>query len=98
MGFHTKGMEMIPAVAYIMGKDGAYTNEKPSHEVHLDSFYIDKYEVTQDQFFRVMKKNPSYFKNCTNCPVENITWFELKNIVRNFKCNFEKYYEELGKL
>lgn len=45
--------------------------------VNVDSFYIDKYEVTQKKFGAVMKKDSSKFKNDNN-PVEKVTWFKAR--------------------
>lgn len=40
-------------------------------------FWIDKYEVTQGDFKKVMGSNPSKFTSCGgNCPVEQVTWHE----------------------
>ena len=41
-------MRLVPAGEFTMGSDEAAspTEEKPAHEVYLDAFYIDKYEVT----------------------------------------------------
>jgi len=39
-------------------------------------FWIDKYEVTQEDFEKVMGSNPSSFKGCKKCPVESVTWHE----------------------
>lgn len=61
-------------MGYTFG-DGS-KNEKPVHQVCLDDFSIDKFEVTQKAFESVMGKNPSYFKDCPYCPVEQVTWFE----------------------
>ena len=36
-------------------------------------FWIGKYEVTQEQWMRVMHSNPSTFRDRNN-PVENVTW------------------------
>ena len=45
-------MILIPAGDFVMGTDSEYANadQKPSHKVHLDVFYIDKHEVTNAQF------------------------------------------------
>ena len=48
------------------------SSEKPVHEVCLDGFYMGKYEVTQDQWQRIMGNNPSQFKNGANYPVEQV--------------------------
>lgn len=36
-------------------------------------FYIDRYEVTQTEYLKVMLTNPSYFKGLKR-PVEKVTW------------------------
>lgn len=45
------------------------------HEVIINPFYVDPYEVTQKDYQTVMGKNPSYFKG-EDLPVENITWYD----------------------
>jgi hypothetical protein len=35
---------------------------------------MDKHEVTQAEYERVMATNPSRFKGCPTCPVENVSW------------------------
>jgi formylglycine-generating enzyme required for sulfatase activity len=50
------GAEMVyvPAGEFLMGSSdddpGAADHEKPQHTVYLDAFWIDKYEVTNDQY------------------------------------------------
>ena len=44
---------------------------KNHHEVFLDRLYIDKYEVTQSEYERVMGNNPSAFK-ALNHPVQSV--------------------------
>ncbi|MDH5756901.1 MAG: SUMF1/EgtB/PvdO family nonheme iron enzyme [Nitrospinota bacterium] len=51
-------------------------DEFPAHNVCLDRYMIDKYEVTQGEYTEVMKNNPSWFANCPLCPVENVKWEE----------------------
>lgn len=60
---------------FLMGgqDDQVQENEKPAHEVTLNTFYIGKYPVTQAQWRAVMNTNPSYFKG-DNLPVENVSW------------------------
>ena len=45
------------------------------HEVVINPFYIDPYEVTQKDYQNIMGKNPSHFKG-ENLPVENVTWYD----------------------
>ena len=85
----TTGMEfiLVKGGCYQMGNtDGGFfsgeSDEKPVHEVCVDDFYIGKYEVTQGQWKEVMKKNPSYFKDCgDNCPVEQVSWHDANEFI-----------------
>lgn len=43
-------MVWVPAGSFRMGSERGHTNEQPIHEVWLDGFYIDKYEVTWRQW------------------------------------------------
>ena len=47
------GMVLVPAGPYIAGSD-KYTDERPSREIHLDAFFIDRFEVTQEEFKEIM--------------------------------------------
>ena len=44
-----------------------------SHKVLLSSFYIGKYEVTQEEWYSVMGTNPSKFMG-NKRPVDNVNW------------------------
>jgi formylglycine-generating enzyme required for sulfatase activity len=48
----------------------------------LKDFYIGKYDVTQTQWEAVMGNNPSYFKNCAECPVENVSWNDVQKFIK----------------
>lgn len=48
-------------------------DETPAHEVTLSSYYICKYEVTQELWQAVMGDNPSKFKGA-RLPVEHMRW------------------------
>ncbi|QWR77944.1 formylglycine-generating enzyme family protein [Candidatus Magnetomonas plexicatena] len=80
------GMKFIYVVGgcYQMGDtfgDGQ-DNEKPVHEVCLDSFYIGKYEVTQRQWAKIMGNNPSTFPLGTDdIPVEHVTWYNAQDFI-----------------
>lgn len=80
------GIEMVyvKGGCYQMGDtfgDGD-SDEKPVHEVCVDSFYIGKFEVTQGQWQAVMGNNPSSFKSCgDNCPVENVSWNDAQEFI-----------------
>ena len=52
----------------------------PVHTVTLSSFYIGKYEVTQEEWEKVMGFNPSLHIGA-KLPVERVTWAEAKQFV-----------------
>ncbi|MGH7454664.1 MAG: SUMF1/EgtB/PvdO family nonheme iron enzyme, partial [bacterium] len=43
-------MVLIPAGSFMMGSEDGRDDEKPVHEVYIDAFYMDKYEVTVAKF------------------------------------------------
>lgn len=43
-------MRYIPAGAFMMGSETGDADEKPIHEIYLDAYYIDKYEVTNYEY------------------------------------------------
>jgi formylglycine-generating enzyme required for sulfatase activity len=54
-----------------------FLDEEPRHLVFLPAFYIDRYEVNQNEFQKVMRENPSEFKAEKN-PVDSVTWYEAR--------------------
>lgn len=51
-----------------------HKNKLPLHEVCLDPFFMGKYEVTQEQFMKIMKTNPSKAIGNSSHPVELVSW------------------------
>ena len=43
-------MALIPAGSFMMGSESGYKDESPVHELYLDAFYIDVYEVTNEWY------------------------------------------------
>jgi formylglycine-generating enzyme required for sulfatase activity len=58
-----------------------YDDEKPAHEVTLSDYYLGETEVTQAQWRAVMGNNPSNFKDCDECPVERVSWNDVKDFI-----------------
>ena len=72
----------IPPGSFCMGSTDGSADEKPVHQVTINySFYLGKYEVTQAQWQAVMGSNPSTFKDCANCPVEQVSWDDAQNFI-----------------
>jgi formylglycine-generating enzyme required for sulfatase activity len=68
------GVEMVllPGGTFIMGDAKGAPDEKP-HKVSVSAFYIDKYEVTQEHYRKIVGSDYSRWKN-KNAPVEQVTW------------------------
>jgi len=66
-------MVLIPGGSFAMGSAESQEIDEPLHQVYVSSFYVDQHEVTQEEYERVMGKNPSRWKAEKN-PVEQIRW------------------------
>ena len=68
----TMDFVLVRPGTFTMGSDEC-SNATP-HKVTISKpFYLGKYEVTQEQWEKVMGSNPSGFKGAKN-PVENVNW------------------------
>jgi formylglycine-generating enzyme required for sulfatase activity len=67
-------------------------DEKPLHNVTISDFYMGKTEVTQAQWEAVMGDNPSYFKNCPSCPVEQVSWDDIQTYLAKLNKLTDKNY------
>ena len=66
-------MVLIPAGRFVMGCDGAGPEQGPAHEVEIDAFLMDRYEVTQAVYAQVDPINGSHFKG-PQLPAEMVSW------------------------
>ena len=73
-----EGMVLIPAGEFTMGWDGpeARYDEQPAHRVHVDGFWMDEHEVTNDQFGAFVKAT-GYVTTAEKI----VDWEELKKQV-----------------
>lgn len=80
-------MILIPKGVFQMGDNYGFENEKPAHNVYLDAFYMDKYEVTNSQYKKFLEatgyeKTPKYWLNvefnAPNLPVVGVSWHDAK--------------------
>ena len=62
---------------FAMGSNSGESDEKPIHNVTLDSYYIGETEITQAQWRAVMGSNPSEYKG-DNRPVECVSWYDAQ--------------------
>ena len=76
-------MVLVEGGDFVIGSEieEAEADEKPAVEVHVESFYISKFEVTQALWEYVMGNNPSYFQN-SEFPVESVSYDDVQIFLR----------------
>lgn len=86
-------MVYVKSGTFYMGSDIDEKYRKKDEELHFviikKDFYIDRYEITQEQFKKIMGFNPSIVKG-GNFPVTNIDWYDTIEF-----CNSLSIKEEL---
>jgi formylglycine-generating enzyme required for sulfatase activity len=82
------GMVLVPAGEFRMGSDDpdAYGDEKPSHTVHLDAYYIDRTPVTDAEFSAFVQASgyePQHWRlRAGDHPAVNVTWYDAQAYAR----------------
>jgi len=96
-----EGMVLVPAGHFLMGTDEYddeghalslgldkpwYADESPQRRLHLPDFYIDKYEVTNQQYYIFTQatdhrtprswRGPKYPEGWDNLPVNEVTFYD----------------------
>lgn len=86
-------MRLIPAGEFTMGSNKGYDDAKPAHQIYLDSFYIDQFEVTNALYtmcvdsevcllprYSSSSNNSIYYGDASfdNYPVVYVDWFDAK--------------------
>ncbi len=51
-------------------------------QVEVADFEIGRFEVTQAQWRALMVENPSLFPGCDQCPVENVSWYDVQRFIQ----------------
>ena len=62
---------------FAMGSNSGESDERPVHNVTLDSYYVGETEITQAQWRAVMGSNPSRYTG-DNRPVERVSWHDAQ--------------------
>lgn len=86
-------LSLIPPGEFVMGspateKGSSVHEPQPEHRVKITRpFYLGVYPVTQGEYERVMKQNPSQFKEVSGqdakrFPVDSVTWEEAIEFCR----------------
>ncbi len=86
------GLVPVKGGAFTMGctseQQDCESDEKPAHNVTLSDFYLGAYEVTQQQWQQIMGNNPSYFKDCDQCPVEQVSWEDVQQFLQKLNTRY----------
>ena len=73
-----------------------FNDEKPRHRVTINYFfYMGKYEVTQEQWFKVTGTAPSSNRDCDDCPVEQVSWDDVKEFIKKLNEQDSNYVYRL---
>ena len=79
-------MVLVEGGTFMMGSNED-DNEKPIHQVTLDTYHIAKHPITQAQWVAVMGNNPSYFKG-DNLPVEMVSWDDVQVFLQKLNAKY----------
>ncbi len=73
-------LRLIQPGSFMMGSEDS--DEKPVHKVTLTKgFYMGVYEVTQEEWEKVMGSTPSHFKGPKK-PVDTVSWDDAQEFIR----------------
>ena len=67
-------MIFVQGGTFLMGSNDGYDNEKPIHKVYVKDFYIDKYEVTNEQFCKFLNEKGNQSEG-------GAEWLDIKDTV-----------------
>jgi hypothetical protein len=101
-------MALVPAGNFMMGSENGKPDEAPVHQVYLDSFYIDKYEVTNalyrlcvDDFVCVSPTNKDRYGDSQfdDYPFANASWIMAQSYCewRNASLPSEAQWEKAAR-
>ncbi|MCL5278057.1 MAG: bifunctional serine/threonine-protein kinase/formylglycine-generating enzyme family protein [Deltaproteobacteria bacterium] len=83
------GMVYIPAGNFMMGcspnDSNCYDNEKPYHRVYLSAYYIDKNDVTVDEYTRCVNAGGCTAPQWNNCYVWNGSSWQIGSAGSEFQ-------------
>jgi eukaryotic-like serine/threonine-protein kinase len=83
-------MVFVPGGSFTMGSE-EYDTEKPRHVVMVPSFYMGKFQVTQEQYLQIMGKNPSNWQDA-KLPVEQVSWNDAQAFCQKLSAKKGKKY------
>ena len=99
-------MVYVKGGSFFMGCDDTkftakeYDNERPLHRVSVSNFYIQKYDITNGQWRKLMGIYPPAYngvnyvnKDCDDCPVVMVNYEDVQEFIRRLNEKFpNKHY------
>ena len=93
------GLEEKSGLVTVLVEGGTYVMGSPAdepdrnvdecqHQVQVHSFQIGKFEVTQADWMQIMDNVPANFKNCEDCPVENVSWKDVQRFIEKLNAKY----------
>ncbi|MEO6039299.1 MAG: SUMF1/EgtB/PvdO family nonheme iron enzyme [Saprospiraceae bacterium] len=85
------GMEPVEGGTFMMGSpvtEAGRTADECQHRVTVPSFSMGRYEVTQADWRSIMGNDPSNFKNCDDCPVEQVSWIDVQDFLQKLNAKY----------
>lgn len=79
-------MIAVPTGSFLMGSSQGEDDERPIHNVLINSFLFSKFPVSQAEWFAVMRTTPwednEHIRPGDNCPVVNVDWYECREFIK----------------
>ena len=76
----------------LYGESYCSDNELPVHEVELADFSIGMYPVTQEEWIKIMGKNPSRFNRESCYPVTDVSWRDTQKFIKRLNSQTGRIY------
>ena len=85
-------MVFVEGGTFQMGNSIGNRSEKPVHSVELSTFHIGKYEVTRELWIEVMGSDLGVFRDCKQCPIDCVNWFNAQDFIKKLNARTGKHY------
>jgi formylglycine-generating enzyme required for sulfatase activity len=82
-------MVYVPGDSFTMGSDEYRQN--PRHVVMVPSFYMGKFQVTQEQYLQIMGTNPARWQGA-KLPVDMVSWYDAQAFCQRLSAKTGKKY------
>ena len=84
----------IPKGCFHMGSNEGDMDEKPPHQVCLNTFWLGTHEVTQKAWQHLLpdEKNPSKFQKGGNYPVDSVSLLDAQRFIKRLNSSGKEHF------